>query len=138
MSPLVLAQGVQGPTMPAWLSLGLAAVLMIAVAVHADRTLRGPGDPVRRRIRLANAALMLLTLPLLATGFSLVNPAVHPRAWAAIWVVALGLLVLNIVLAIADVINTLRMLRRARRALREALLSTPVRARTPAEEAAES
>jgi uncharacterized membrane protein YbhN (UPF0104 family) len=137
MSPLVLAQTVQGATVPAWLSLGLAGLLMIAVALHADRTLRTPGDPVRRRIRLANAALMLLTLPLLAAGFSLVNPAVHPRAWAAIWVVALGLLVLNIVLAIADVINTLRMLKRARRALRQTLLSTAVRPRTLAEETPE-
>jgi uncharacterized membrane protein YbhN (UPF0104 family) len=106
----------------------------MVVAVHADRTLRTPGDPVRRRIRLANAALMLLTLPLLATGFSLVNPAVHPRAWAVIWAVALGLLLLNIVLAVADVINTLRMLKRARQALRRSLLAPPVEGRGPAEE----
>lgn len=121
------------PVMSPLVALPIAAALILAVLVHARATYRSREPEVRKRIRIANACLMMLTLPLVAAGFSLIDPRTHPRAWALTWIAAIALLLLNIALAFADVIHTLRLLRVARRELRSELTRS---ARTDADHSA--
>lgn len=100
--------------------------MMILVAGHAEATRRSAEPASRKRIRLANAFLMMFTLPLLAVGFSLLDPRQYPREWSLVWLMAMGLLAMNVFLAVLDALNTIRLLRRAHRDLRKKLWS-PVR-----------
>ncbi|MDX2116249.1 MAG: hypothetical protein SFZ24_11620 [Planctomycetota bacterium] len=95
--------------------------MMLLVALHAQVTRLSDEPASRKRIRLANAGLMMLTLPLLAAGFSLVDPRRHPGTWALVWMAALGLLAMNVGLAVLDTLNTLRLISAARRELRREL-----------------
>ncbi len=97
---------------PAWFCVPVAAMLFAIVALHLRTTARSDHPPSRKRIRLANGILILINLPLLTAGFSLVNPNVHPKPWVLIWVAAMVLLACNVGLAILDVVNTLRLTRR--------------------------
>lgn len=96
-------------------------MLMVLAAVHARATRRSSEPGSRKRIRLANAVLMMVTLPLLATGFSLLDPHDHPREWTLVWLSAMALLAMNVFLAVLDALNTLRLLSRARREIRRAM-----------------
>lgn len=106
---------------PPWITAPAGFVMLILVLHHAARTWHSAEPLSRRRIRLANAAVMSLTLPLLTIGFSFLDHRAQPRAWTLVWLCAMTLLAVNIALAVLDVANTLRMVRRARRALRAAL-----------------
>ncbi|MBL8745819.1 MAG: hypothetical protein JNK58_05610 [Phycisphaerae bacterium] len=110
------------PIIPPLAALGAALALMVVVALHARRTTRSSETASRKRIRGANACLIMLTLPLVAVGFSVVNPRTHPRAWMLVWVAAMSLLAMNVALALLDMLNTLRLVRAARRRLRTELL----------------
>lgn len=112
--------------MPAWLVLPAALLLMLAVAWHGRMLGRSDHPASRKRIRIANAAVMLVLLPLLATGLSLLSSERHPREWALVWLAVMGLVAVSVCLAITDALNTLRLLRAARRELRRAL-SAPIR-----------
>ena len=94
---------------------------MLLVAGHAAATWRSDQPHSRRRIRLANACVMMLTLPLLLAGFSLIDHRAEPRMWTLVWLSAMALLTVNIALAMLDVANTLRLVRRARLRVRAAL-----------------
>lgn len=120
------------PVISPWIALPITIMLMILSAVHARRT-RASAEPAsRKRIRIANAMLMMLTLPLVAVGFSIVSPRTHPREWILIWMAAMALLTMNVALACLDVINTVRLLRTARRRLRaEMILESLSDARSP-------
>lgn len=106
---------------PVSMTLPFAAVILAAVLVHARMVLRSNQPASRKRIRLANAAVMAVTVPLLVVGFSVVDHDRSPGAWAIVWMAALAFLALNIGLAVLDMINTLRLLNRTRRRLRTAL-----------------
>lgn len=113
------------PIIPPLLALGAALAMMILVALHARRTARSNEPASRKRIRGANACLIMLTLPLVAIGFSAVNPRTHPRAWLLVWVAAMSLLAMNVALALLDMVNTMRLLRAAKRRLNQELLAPP-------------
>lgn len=112
-----------GPVISAWFGVPIAAVLMLMVAAHA-LAMRDTDHPAsRKRIRQANAVLILLTIPVLTAGFCLINPHTHAREWALIWGAAFAMLAFVVLLAIADMLNTVRLARDARRALRRELVS---------------
>ena len=48
---------------------------------------------------------MMLTLPLLTVGFSLLDHRAHPREWTLVWLSAMALLAVNICLAMLDMAN---------------------------------
>ena len=96
---------------------------MIAVALHAEVTRRSAHPESRKRIRLANAWISLVLIPMLVIGVSALSPDDHPREWALVWMASFGLIVISVGLAILDALNTLRLLRRARKLLREELAS---------------
>ncbi len=96
---------------------------MLLVAGHAHATARANHPASRKRIRIANAAVMMVMLPLLACGFSLLDPHHRPREWTLVWFAALALLAVGIGLAILDAANTARLTLAARRRLRASLRS---------------
>jgi len=108
-------------TIPAWFTAPLATVMMLAVLLHAGATARSSQPASRKRIRLANAGVMVLTLPLLVLGFSVIDHAQRPGLWTLVWMASLGLLAISIGLATADMLNTMRLIRRYQRSLRSRL-----------------
>ena len=123
LQPLALLGLISLPIISPYLSLALALALMVLVAIHARATQRSSEPASRKRIRGANACLIMLTLPLVAIGFSVVNPRSHPRAWMLVWIAAMALLAMNVALAVLDVLNTARLVRNARRRLNAELLA---------------
>lgn len=110
------------PPIPPAIAIPVAIVGMIVVAAHAQALAKAPGVPEsRRRIRLANAVLMLLTIPMLTAGFSLISGATRPRLWVMVWLLSTLLVGMILILAVLDTLNTVRISRRRRRELREQL-----------------
>lgn len=108
-----------GPVLSPWLVLPLAGLAMLLLASHVTATEQI--EPLsRRRIRLANGWVMLVATPLIAAGFSLIAPLSQSRAFAMVWLAVIGLLSISVLLALADIVNTIRLGRRAHRELREA------------------
>jgi len=111
-----------GPVIPLWLTLPVSLILMLSIAVHAAAIRDAPLPPSRKRIRLANALLSIMTLALLTIGFSILDPDRHLRLWTLIWIAAGTLLLMVISMALLDAANTLRLAMRARKALRRSML----------------
>jgi hypothetical protein len=108
----------QDPILPAWLVLPLGAIALLVLAGHllalnADSNM----DPQRRRIRMTNAVLMMLTVPLVAYGFGVATPA-HSRTFIYVWVLAAAILFLIIMVAAIDILNTWKVQRVQMRELR--------------------
>lgn len=108
---------------PGFITLPVAAVAMLTVAVHLLVVERGTRNFVRRRIRMANGWLMLIAIPLVAAGFSYIDPNARPRMFMIVWMTVLGLVFMSIALAVADMINTMLIARRAAGELRASRLA---------------
>ena len=106
---------------PPVLVLPAAAAMLLVIAAHADATRRSRNPPSRKRIRIANAVIATFAVPLLAIGFSVVDPAQRPGTWVIVWIAAIALLSMNILLAVLDITNTARLHRLQRTALRRKL-----------------
>ncbi|MDI1289724.1 MAG: hypothetical protein PSX37_07235 [bacterium] len=123
---LVLADG---PLAPAIIVFPFAIIVLLVLAVHAAVLFRTDMPPSRKRIRLANAALMLFTTPVIAYGFGWIDPAVHKRPFVVTWTLVAGLVVLILFLALFDAVNNLRIqraeLRNIRRESFKAASSSP-------------
>ncbi len=101
--------------LPPLVTIPLALVAMLLVSAHVTLTQASHAPPSRKRIRVANGWVMLLALPLLAAGTSLVSADRQPRLFALTWLVVILLLVLAVMLALLDVLNTVRLARVDRR-----------------------
>lgn len=108
-------------TIPGWFTAPLAVVMMLAILLHAGATARSRQPASRKRIRLANAGVMFVTLPLLVLGFSVIDHTRQPGVWTLVWMASLGLLAISVGLAVTDMLNTLRLVRRHQRSLRSRL-----------------
>ncbi len=109
-----------------WLVLPIAAVALIVTAGHLqamwEAGRRGLVPSSRVRIRTANGFAMMLTTCLAAYGFGIVTPeraGMFVLAWSAV----AGLIGIVVMLAVIDVLNTMRLTwetdREARRVLRD-------------------
>jgi len=106
------------PLMPAWIALPIAMLAIIVVAAHVAAMYRDTLMPAsRRRIRVANAWLMVIAIPLLASAVSIVSPA-RPRAFVLVWLAAVGLVMIILVVALIDLLNNHRLFAASRRDLR--------------------
>jgi len=103
--------------LPAWFVVPAASIVMIVLAGSITATRRHVTPASRRRIRIANGWVMLLTTPLTAAGFSLIDSQTQPRLFVQVWVLVIGLLAIVIGLALLDMLNTARLARRTRRRL---------------------
>ncbi|MCB9845388.1 MAG: hypothetical protein H6811_05330 [Phycisphaeraceae bacterium] len=120
------------PLVSPWLAGPAAALTMVVIATHAS-ALRSSGIPSsRRRIRSANAAVMLLTTPVIAYALAVAN---GPREFLLSWMAVIGLLTIVISLACIDMVNNTRLHRASRRDLRVQLMAARARLREAAAEA---
>jgi hypothetical protein len=103
------------PLIPSWIGVPLGMLMIVVVSMHISWLLRSRQPASRRRIRLANGVLMFLTIPLLTTGFSILAPRAHTRAWMLVWIAAMAMLAGVVFFAMLDALNTVRLQRRARR-----------------------
>ncbi|MCA9310901.1 MAG: hypothetical protein KDA21_06825 [Phycisphaerales bacterium] len=125
---------ISGALLPALFVIPACALLMLMIAVHLHRVVHRPDlPPSRRRIRIANTLVMLTVVPFLAVGLSLIDPDVQPRRLAFVWSTTIALLSMSVLLAVLDVVNTVRIFRRRRQVLRARLREVGAR-RTPGEE----
>ncbi len=107
-----------GPLVSPWIGVPLGVAMMLVVAGHLLLLSDLCRPPSRRRIRQANGGIMLVLIPLLTAGFSLIDPAREPRLWVVVWLAALPMLWFVLMLAAADMLNTWRLLRKRRAGLR--------------------
>jgi len=98
-----------------WITLPLALAAMLAVSAHVTATQHSSAPASRRRIRVCNGWVMLITIPLIAAGVSLLTHDRDPRLFTLTWAAVVLLLLLTITLAAADVLNTVRIARAERR-----------------------
>ncbi len=120
----------QGAIAPAIVVFPFAILVLVILAVHAAILFRTEMPPSRRRIRLANAALMLFTTPIIAYGFGWIDPTVQKRPFVVTWTLIAGLVVLILFLAVFDAINNLRIQRQEMKRLRQEAFSTSGGARS--------
>jgi hypothetical protein len=114
---IVLAES-NTPLLPSWVVLPVAVVLLLVVAVHLLVVSHAPMPSTRRRIRLANGWIMLLLVPLGAAAFGVVTPS-DARSFVFVWTLVIFMLLMLIVLATIDIVNTGVLYRRERRSLRD-------------------
>lgn len=116
-----LAPGVQaltqGPMLSPWIVFPAAAAAMIGLARHVETLRRAAMPPSRRRIRLVNAWVMLLSVPLMAFGFGAAGPSGvgGGSGFVVVWAAVFVLTGVVLLLACLDMLNTLRLARRQRR-----------------------
>lgn len=101
-----------------WVALPLAAVALVLIAWHSTGLDRRAMPRSRRRIRQANSWVMMLGVPLFAAGASLISPQNSPRAFVLVWTGTAMLVILCVLLAIVDVLNTWRLVGHERREAR--------------------
>lgn len=107
MSGMLLAQSSEAMA-PPWVVFPLAGFTAVVVVWHVAGVVRADLPPSRRRIRLANGAVMLALVPLIAYAFGVATTA-NGRWFAMSWLGVMGLLGLMILLAIMDSANTARL-----------------------------
>lgn len=108
---------IHGSLAPASICVPAAVIMALLLVVHLRATAKSDHPASRKRIRLANGAIMLVNTPLLAAGFSLIDPNKHTAMWVLTWIAAIVLLLFSIGLAVLDVMNTMRLNRIAARDL---------------------
>lgn len=109
-----LAQALVSP----WGAVPVAALVMILIAGHIVRVEERTTPSSRRRLRMANGWVMLVTAPLIAAGASVFDPWAQQRAFTLTWLMIIALLAVSIAIAFVDIANTLILARRAARRLR--------------------
>lgn len=108
-APVRLAAGVSGdPIAPAWLVVPLAILTLLVVAGHALMLWNSDMPATRRRIRLANAFIMMFGTPITAYAFALASPQ-RKGLFEFVWVLTTGIVLLVLLLAMLDLLNTARL-----------------------------
>lgn len=91
----------------------VAGVLAIAVLWYWIRLGRADIPISRRRIRRSSLAIILVTIPVLFGALSLIDPTVRGSAYVILWSVAMICLLLIVVTAVVDALNSMRLHREA-------------------------
>lgn len=110
-----------GGVLSAWLIVPLTGFLMLVVVLYQGRLARVEMPRWRRRLRAANGWVMLLGLPVIGAGFSLVNPSTHPGWFVGFWVVGLASVAAAVCLAAVDMGASALLEREARAAMGRAM-----------------
>lgn len=119
LAPAIIALAAV-PVAPAWVVFPIGGFTLVVVIWHLYTILRSDPattHPTRRRIRLANAGVMLVLVPLIAYAFGVATTD-SPRLFALAWLSVMGLLALMVLLAMMDSANTARLHVADRTALR--------------------
>lgn len=113
------------PLAPLWLIAPLAVLAMLAIAGHVLLLWKAHIPASRRRIRLVNGVVMLFATPIAVYAFGIVTPA-QASLFQFAWLMTAGLLLIILLLAILDALNSLRVhASESRRIIREARPGNP-------------
>lgn len=118
------------PIAPTWVVLPLAMLALIVCAGHLIALREAPPGAIpanRRRIRTITGWVIMFTVPLTAYAFGIVTPA-DPGMFLLSWMAVTGLLLIIIVLAGIDLLETHRLHRADRRKIRRELAEARQRA----------
>lgn len=115
MSFFVFANN-SGPLLTPWVVMPIAGVLLIVIGAHLNALAAAPMPASRRRIRVVNGWLMLLTTPLAAYAFAMATPS-NTRLYVLVWLAVVGLIGIIVMLAVMDMLNTQRLYRTVQREL---------------------
>ncbi len=124
--------------LPAWIILPITLGMMLLVSSHMSRIQRSEEPSSRKRIRVANGWIVLFALGFTAAGFSLISPSLNPRLFFIVWAISLVLITTTVMLAMADVLNTLRLIRRVGVRMRQEAARTSVELGRALEDARET
>ncbi len=94
----------------------VAAGFAIVVMWYWVRLGRSDVPQSRRRIRRSSLSIILVTIPVLFGALSLIDPKVRASAYVILWSVAMLCLLLVVVTAIFDSLNSMRLHREAAQA----------------------
>ncbi|MGD9691584.1 MAG: hypothetical protein AB7R63_08505 [Phycisphaerales bacterium] len=100
-----------------WLVMPVTIALMGLVALYQAWLARVPMPRWRRRLRAANGWVMLLGLPAIGAGFSLVSPQTSPAWFVAVWAFGLIMVACAVILALTDLAISAALGREARAAM---------------------
>lgn len=103
-----------------WIVLPIAAVAIVFLAFQAVWTHRDSMPAGRRQIRTAGATLHLFTVVALAIGTGVIDPA-DKRMFVMIWLVIMLLVGLAVIIAVIDMLYSLREARAEQAALKREL-----------------
>jgi cobalamin biosynthesis protein CobD/CbiB len=95
-------------------------LLMVLVAGHVLALSKSDQPSCRKRIRMANGIVAMLTFGLMCAGLCVFTPEHTPREWALSWMAVMMLIALHVALAMADTINTARLRRQASAQIKDA------------------
>ncbi len=98
----------QATVLPPWMTIAVAAVVMLFIAAHLLSLQNADMPASRRRIRTANDFLLLIVTPLIAYGVNAPHLQ-NPRAFALGWLGVMALLVMIVLLALLDILNNVRL-----------------------------
>jgi hypothetical protein len=104
------------PIAPLWLVGPATLVTFMIISAHLIAMIQMQMPASRRRIRMANSFLMMLSLPILAYAIAWVPPS-EGRPFVLCWVALAALVIMIMVLAWLDVANNVRLARLERGAL---------------------
>ena len=94
--------------LPWVLTVPIAAVLAICVLWYWSTLEKPSVPPSRRRIRRASMIVMLVSLPVLVQALSFSNHQSNPNQFVVTWSMVLFLLLLVMITAIVDAVNTMK------------------------------
>lgn len=87
----------------------IALVVVVWALWYWTRLGAAPVPVSRRWIRRASLIVILGGLPALVRGASFVDPSIDPIAYTQTWTVAIGALVLLVLCAVIDAVNSVRL-----------------------------
>ncbi|MFZ2874863.1 MAG: hypothetical protein WAZ94_10315 [Phycisphaerales bacterium] len=123
MSTPDLTIGVSGALAPLWIVAPLGVVTLLVVSGHVLSLWKAEMPASRRRIRIANGLLMMLSIPLGVYAMAVADPAVQKREFLLSWMMIVGMVTLVLALAAGDILNNWRLYfaekRRLTREMRE-------------------
>lgn len=90
------------------LTIPFAIVLMVILGWYWRRLGSAATPPRQRNIRRFATSIMLITVPLLVLGLSIIDPVINQTGYIMSWSVAMSLIVLLILCAGFDMLNNIR------------------------------
>lgn len=105
------------PLAPLWIIGPMGIVAMLILGGHVHLTARICEPESRRRIRMATGMLGMTAVPIATAALSLIPPA-NQRLFAVAWMLVAGLIIIVLLLAFLDMLNTFRLYADARKTLR--------------------
>jgi hypothetical protein len=98
------------PLLPAWLVLPAAVLTLLMLGGQFWVISAAAMDAQRKRLRQATTFLLMLLTPMAAYGFGIAAPA-RGREYVFVWVLIAALLFIIIMLALLDMLHSLRLYR---------------------------